>query len=85
MDRRAVTSLGVVKISKISSVKKDFSSGSSLYFYWIESASQTCASLSLDLSLCVYLSLSLSSLGSVDSVCHQLSENIWFDRLAVVL
>ena len=23
--------------------------------------------------------------GSVDSVCHQLSENIWFDRLAVVL
>ena len=33
-------------------------------------------------SLSLYLSLSLSSL---DSVCHQLSENIWFDRLAVVL
>ena len=33
-------------------------------------------------SLSLYLSLSLSSL---DSVCHQLSENIWFDRLAVVI
>ena len=36
------------------------------------------ASLSLYLSLCVYLSL--SSLGDVDSVSHQLSENIWFER-----
>ena len=23
--------------------------------------------------------------GSVDSVCHQFSENIWFDKLTVVL
>ena len=36
-------------------------------------------------SLCVYLYLSLSSLVSVDSVCHQRSENIWFDRLTVEL
>ena len=45
------------------------SCGLSLYLYF-------------HLSFYVYLSLSLSS---QDSVCHQLSENIWFDRLAVVL
>jgi len=39
------------------------------------------ASSSLYVSLCVYFSLSLSYLGSVDSMRHQLSENIWFNRL----
>ena len=40
------------------------------------------------LSLSVYLSLSLSSLRVSKitcGVCYQLSENIWFDRLTVVL
>ena len=43
----------------------------------------------LRLCLCICLSVCICLChchpwGSVDSVCHQLSENIWFDRLAVI-
>jgi len=52
-----------------------------IYTGTLESLASSSLYVSLCVSLCMYFSLSLSYLESVDSMRHQLSENIWFNRL----